>query len=166
MSKKKFKEGLESLFQEEPPVEKEPTATAAERRKAKSSEPTDDKKERPSGGKNFTDDLQSFLQTAFEESYDRQTKARPAKKETFSSEIKKRHAKPMSGLDALIRATVEPSRIKTGAKSTRRLTVAFDEQKLEKLKKIARMEKAYLRDIIDGIVAEYIRTYEQDKGDL
>lgn len=161
MSKKKFTEGMESLFNDEPLEREEQQSVSRVRKTATSVE----EEKRSSSGKNFTDDLQSFLQTAFEESYERQTEKR--KKEDYSADIKKRRSKPMSGLDALIRATVEPSsRVDAKSKAVRRMTVAFDEDKLTKLKRIARLEKAYLRDIIDRIVAEYIEEYESEKGGL
>ena len=78
------------------------------------------------------------------------------------AEIKKRSSKPMEGLDALIRSTVEP-KVQFDQNATRRLTLQFDERKLEKLKTIARMEKTLLRDIIDGIVEEYIARWEKQK---
>jgi len=163
MSKKKFIEGMESLFNDEP-LEKDTSQSASGVRKSSAASSEEDEK-RSATGKNFTDDLQSFLQTAFDESYERQTEKR--KKADYSADIKKRRAKPMSGLDALIRATVEPtSRVDTKSKAIRRMTVAFDEEKLSKLKRIARMEKAYLRDVIDRIVAEYIDEYESEKGNL
>jgi dTDP-4-dehydrorhamnose reductase len=40
----------------------------------------------------------------------------------------------------------------------------FDESKLNKLKSIARMERSYLKDIIDEIVEEFIKEYEVQKG--
>jgi hypothetical protein len=108
-------------------------------------------------GKRFTDDLQAFLMEAFEESFERQMQQVPAE-----AEIKKRSSKTMEGLDALIRSTVEP-KVQFDQHATRRLTLQFDERKLEKLKTIARMEKTLLRDIIDGIVEEYIARWEKQK---
>lgn len=164
MSKKKFIEGMESLFNDEP-LEREEQQAASQTRKKATSLSKEKEEVRSTTGKNFTRDLQSFLQTAFDESYERQTEQR--KESDYSADIKKRRSKPMSGLDALIQATVEPSaRVNTRSKTVRRMTVAFDDEKLSKLKRIARLEKAYLRDVIDRIVAEYIREYESQKGDL
>jgi len=117
-----------------------------------------------SKGKRFSDDLQSYLMEAFEESFERQTQQQSLDSHTV--ELKKRSQKPMSGLDALIRTTVDPKIQIDSAQQLRRLTVAFDEQKLEKLKTIARIEKTYLRDIIDEIVADYIQEYEQKRGKI
>lgn len=163
MSKKRFTDGLESLFSSsEDAGLQSNTLLSAESKPAKSSasssaaSPEGSKK---SQGKRFTDDLQAFLLEAFEESFERQTQQIPAE-----SEIKKRSNKPMEGLDALIRSTVEP-KMQFDQHNMRRLTVQFDERKLEKLKTIARLEKTLLRDIIDGIVEEYISRWEQEKKD-
>lgn len=159
MSKKKFTAGLESLFEEESTEKQKPTSGTA-----KPKAPASQAAKRKETGKNFTEDLQSFLQSAFDESLERQQEQ--DRSTDYEQEIKKRRSKPMSGLDALIRATVEPSRVSLSQKTLRRLTVSFDEEKLNKLKKIARQEKAYLRDIIDDIVADFIQQYEQKKGQL
>lgn len=166
MSKKKFTEGLESLFRDESRKEESTLDGVVEQSRAKPATPSTTEKKRTSGSKDFSDDLQSFLQSAFEESFERQSQSSPSQDDEYASDIKKRKGKPMSGLDALIRATVEPSKMTVDAKNVRRLTVAFEAEKLQKLKKIARMERSYLRDIIDAIVEEYIRTYEQEKGQL
>ena len=59
-------------------------------------------------------------------------------------------------MDALIRETVETSRVEITPQSTKRITFIFDEEKIDKLQKIARLKKAYVKDIINEIVSEYI----------
>jgi hypothetical protein len=56
--------------------------------------------------------------------------------------------------------------MRIGPGNTRRLTLVFDESKLNKLKSIARMERSYLKDIIDEIVESFIKEYEVSKGVL
>jgi hypothetical protein len=56
--------------------------------------------------------------------------------------------------------------MRLGPGNTRRLTLVFDESKLNKLKSIARMERSYLKDIIDEIVESFIKEYEVSKGVL
>jgi hypothetical protein len=56
--------------------------------------------------------------------------------------------------------------MRIGPGNTRRLTLVFDESKLNKLKSIARMERSYLNDIIDEIVESFIKEYEVSKGVL
>ena len=61
----------------------------------------------------------------------------------------------------LIRRTVEMGAVEEDNSGTKRLTVTFDKEKLNKLKHIARLEKAYLKDILGDIIDEYITRYEQ-----
>ncbi len=158
MSKKRFTAGLESLLSspEEDALQGN-ALLSAESTTAKSSNIPKPEPNKKAQGKRFTDDLQAFLMEAFEESFERQMQQVPAE-----AEIKKRSAKPMEGLDALIRSTIEP-KVQFDQHATRRLTLQFDERKLEKLKTIAKMEKTLLRDIIDGIVEEYIARWEKQK---
>ena len=163
MAKKRFTAGLESLF-EDPKDEKdqgkELLLFSVEKRKT--SKPV--KKIKKKNSKNFTADIQSFLQEAFEDSFEEQS-AKLSKSSTLQEEkrIKKRRRKPLSGLDSLIRKTVKPKSIDLLEKPTRRLTLTFDHQKLEKLKNIARLEKTYLKDIVDEIVGDFIEEYEHNK---
>lgn len=158
MSKKRFTAGLESLLSSPEDAALQGNALlSAESTTAKSSNTPKPEPSKKAQGKRFTDDLQAFLMEAFEESFERQMQQVPAE-----AEIKKRSAKPMEGLDALIRSTIEP-KVQFDQHATRRLTLQFDERKLEKLKTIAKMEKTLLRDIIDGIVEEYIARWEKQK---
>ena len=152
MTKKRFKAGMENLFENasEEPKKEEKTAVAA-----KKSRPVKDSKK--SAGKGFRSDLKSFLQEAFEESLEEQLEAREQHKSA-----RKKTAKPKAGLDALLRSTIEPTKMRLENKPVRRLTITFDEEKLTKLKQIARKERTYLKDIIDEIVGEFLDTYDQE----
>ena len=162
MSKKRFTEGMESIFgdtSEDTLQESSPLlSSTSSKRKARKQ---DSKKS--SSAKDFSSDLQSFLQDAFEDSLDQQIEERK-KKQALKEQIKvkKRHRKPLGGLDALIRSTVEPEKVRVETDKSKRVTLIFDPKKLEKLKKIARNRKAYLRDVIDEIVADYLNA--QDKN--
>lgn len=163
MSKKRFTEGLESIFgadAEETLQESSPllTSTIIERKeKRKKPEST------RSTAKNFSDDLQSFLQEAFEDSFDQQLEKKKITTSELKSkaQVKKRYKRPKSGLDLLIRNTIEPDNIRLEPKKSKRVTITFDPNKLKKLKDIAREKKSYLRDVIDEIVAEYLDTHTQ-----
>lgn len=114
-------------------------------------------------GKKFSDDLQTFLQEAFDDSFEKYLDPNYVHDDSSN---KKRSLKPMAGLDAILRSTVDPKTMRLGPGNTRRLTLVFDENKLNKLKSIARMERSYLKDIIDEIVESFINEYEVKKGHL
>jgi len=148
-----FGEAAEETLQESSPLL---SSTQAAKKKKSS--------KRSSSGKNFSDDLQSFLQDAFEDSLEQQMEERAQRKEKAVEQevkVKKRHRRPLGGLDALIRSTVEPAQKRIDSRKAKRVTLTFDPNKLDKLKKIARNRKAYLRDVIDEIVAEYLDSMEQ-----
>jgi hypothetical protein len=168
MSRKKFTEGWDSLFEttkETAPGETgllfdlpEPTPPAPRKKTALRSETS-----KPSG-KSFMSDLESFLQEAFDESYAEQTAQRPSS--TPDAKPRKRAGGSGSGLDALIRSTIEPDNlhIENPDRGTRRLVLFLDEQKISKLKTIARVERTLLRTIVDQIVAEFIAGYEKKEN--
>lgn len=162
MSKKKFTAGLESLFSEGDVANEMhqedssllfPSEDSGEKKQKKP-------REAPKrSGKNFTDDMQGFLADTFEESFERQM-AQRKEKPSPNKIIKKRSRRPVSGLDLLIRSTVEASSVEVDAKKSRRITLVFDVDKIDKLRSIARDKKTYLKDIIDEIVSEFIDEYD------
>ncbi len=156
MSKKKFTDGLESLFgktSEDPFQEDSPllVTTGGEVEKKPARRPA----RKRSTGKSFTSDLDSLFEQVVRE----KVKEEVSPDERHSKTRKKR-PKPVSGLDALIRRTsnFEPEAFESAIK--KRVTFVFDKQKLIKLKKIAKTEKAYLQDIIGSVVSDYIEAYE------
>lgn len=167
MSKKKFTDGLESLFADydhELIVDKKRVPGANSKGESPASKDKVAEADKRSSGKNFANDLEAFLQAAFEDSFDRQQGKNLSQLEETA--LKKRSHRPMSGLDSLIRTTVDPKQMHYEEQPTRRLTIVFDEKKLSKLKEIARLEKTVLRDIIDEIVAGFIVDYERKKKQL
>ena len=160
MSKKKFTAGLESIFGDQPtdvdqqgnfllfPVDKE----LEEKRK-------EFEGEKGTSNKNFATDIDSFLKEAFEEAFEEVQENSKSQKSSS-----KKSNKPLSGLDALIRSTIEPGPIEFERGKAKRVSFTFDSDKLEKLKVIAQEEKAYLKDIIRSIVEEYVDNYEKKRG--
>jgi hypothetical protein len=159
MAKKRFTSGMDSLFETTP--DQQDLEQDAPSLKNKPKKSPKNKTSQKSAGKGFSDDLKAFLQEAFEESFDQQMdqpKA-PTRKST-------RNVQPKRGLDALLRSTIDPSKMRLQNVPVRRLTISFDETKLAKLKNIARQEKTFLKDIIDEIVGEYLESYEQEGDNL
>ncbi len=162
MSKKKFTSGLDSLFggleneafQEESPLldqdAKEEVATAPARRAIKN---------RRSSTKNFTSDLETLFEQALTDTIE-EKRENEQRKTATRKVISRRRMRPLSGLDALIRRTDDLDRVEVNVPSKKRVTFVFDKAKLARLKKIAKEEKAYLKDIIGDVVSKFIENYE------
>ena len=153
MSKKKFSEGLDDLFKDLP-NEAEAWAHASGDTPAR---------ERRVSNKNFMHDLDSLLQEAMDDALEQYESDQPT---SVSSSKSKSSAvvyrSPVSGLDALIRQTVDIQDLGIDEESgKKRLTVSVDKTKLEKLKTIARMENAYLKDIMVRLIDGYIKEYDR-----
>ncbi len=163
MSKKKFKDGLESLFgsdpaggdlQEESPLLVETTVEKVIRK-----ERPKNKKKRSS--KNFTSDLDSLFEDALKETLeDKVNKIVKDKSKISPSRRERRSA--LTGLDALIRRTDDGDDL--SAKMKKRVTFIFDREKLARLKQIAKQQRVYLKDIIGDVVSEFIDDYEKKNG--
>lgn len=161
MSKKKFSEGLDDLFKDLHTDEGfwgHPVADAPVR-------------ERRPASKNFMHDLDALLQEALDEGLEKMEAAEnlPAASLPGSNKSKspaaKAHRAPSSGLDALIRQTIDVQEMNADEESgKKRLTVTVDKLKLEKLKTIARLENSYMKDILVQLIDEYIRDYARQKG--
>ncbi len=119
--------------------------------------------------KNFMLGLDALLQEALEESLEKYESNQPdsttpsARKKSVSSDFFQ--PEHLTGLDALIRQTIDVQEIASDeATGKRRLTVAVDKTKIEKLKTIARLENAYLKDLLVTLIDGYINEYTHQKG--
>lgn len=154
MSKKKFSSGLDELFAElaENPAVSEVTLTTGTTRSGRNL-------------KSFTSDLEAVMNTDLSED----TSASQDKSSSVPNPKSKSKQTGFSGLptglDALIRQTIDIHDLeKEEQRGIRRLTVAVDRDKLEKLKAIARMENAYLKDLLLELIDGYINEYADQKG--
>lgn len=158
MGKKKFTDGLESLFldsREEPLSKNSPLLLDTEPAKASRAPKT-----KTTSGKHFSDDLDFFFQETLRDSIQDELSDRSRPKP-------KPKPRPKDGLDSLIRLTIETSQIELKYDDTKkRVAFSFDQEKLEKLKQIARLERKMLKDVIARVVGDYIREYEKKKGEL
>jgi hypothetical protein len=152
MAKKRFTDGMDSLFGDGAievkaatalslfPDDPAPSASREEERKG-------------SSGKGFTSQLEAFLAEAFETLSDEDSDA--------AEDADTRARRPRSGLDLLIRSTSsEPDEFKPQTHTTRRVTLVFPKEHLEKLKQAAKEQNVYLKDIINNLIETYIK----DKG--
>jgi len=160
MAKKKFSEGLDDLLSDS----KTGGNLVADAAAAAVSPPRD----RRSGHKSFMSDLNLLLQDALDESLSHQNDDMQAA--SASGKGKSVANPPASdniphGLDSLIRQTIDIRGIITDeATGKRRLTVAVDKTKLEKLKTIARLENFLLKDLLVELIDAYIQEYPAKKG--
>lgn len=173
MAKKNFIDGLDSIFGDDNNSEELNIITKEE--ESTSKKPARKKR---SSSKDFTADLDSLLQEALQESVEKHVAKR--KKKTLPVAKSKRPMqrgrikRTLSGLDALIRQTVSSSEMEIinqpstdpSQPKKKRVTFSFDREKVDKLKSIARLEKSYIKDIVNGIVSEYIDEYEKSKGNI
>ena len=170
MSKKRFTDGLESIFGD---VHEETFDRGLLVEKSKSDNQSTTSpavKKRSSSRKNFTTDLDSLFDGTLSDTIDEKLKEKSSKKhlksKSKSIEHIERIKKPLSGLDALIRQTIETGSLHYESDAKRRISFTCEKAKLDKLKRIARLEKSYLKDILGDIVASFIQEYESKKGQM
>lgn len=168
MSKKRFSDGLDDLFTNAAEEEAAVLSSGGFGSEAAAANPRPDAA-RKAHGKNFLSDLDALLQEAWNEGMDRhdasQSEAMSAGSKTKSEQAAAALRPAHSGLDALIRQTVDIQELLADEPGVRRrLTIAVDKTKVEQLKTIARLENAYLKDLLAGVIDEYIREYTQQKG--
>ena len=153
---KGFKAGLESLLLDALQEEQSQQDLSAQTRQSR-------KRSTGSSSKSFASDLSSLFEESIVESVQEKVKSLKEKPEQAD---KKKEKKRPTGLDVLIRRTVESSNVDIEDGPKRRVTFLFDEDKLKRLKDIARSKKAYIKDIVGEIVSEFIEEYEEENGKI
>ena len=167
MSKKRFSSGLDSLF--DSPRDEQPFAdsvTAGQAPPPSVSELEAEVKAvvmKRTTTKNFTSDLDSLFQYAFTEAIEE--KAEKLRRESgvddpFESK-RNTYKKPLAGLDALIRETVDTSLMGLEHAPIKRFTIMFENKKIEKLKSIAKQERAFVKDLVGDVLTVFIANYER-----
>ncbi len=176
MSKKRFTSGLDSVFspeaQYEPNIDESPwlleTSVKPEARRS-SPEPKRAPR-RPT--KSFTSDLETLFAAA---SVERPREQTPAVEEqnARARNRPRRRVGMFTGLDNLIRDTTNGKAIEQQAVAAaeevtqrKRVTFTYDRERFARLKHIARLENSYLKDIISGLLNDYISAYEVEQGPL
>ncbi|MGI9159138.1 MAG: hypothetical protein ACR2K1_05230 [Saprospiraceae bacterium] len=157
MSKKKFSEGLEDLLKDleafnEEETAAQPIAPAGRRQPGMRS-----------NLKSFAFELETVMQDDQEEAPESSAPSAALQGKSKSHEAFRRAL--FSGLDSLIRPTIDVQEMDSDEQAgKKRLTVALEKVKLEKLKMIARMENSFMKDILISLIDEYIDSYSRDKG--
>ena len=163
MAKKRFTEGMESLFGGGEGYEREKLTLFPPEETVAAGAQSDDHRK---SNKGFAASLDAFLAEAFE-SLDRESaedgETAAEAETTARTQSRPRGRRPGSGLDLLIRQTSEQSQFVPQQHDTRRVTLIFNKEHLEKLKTIARRRNTYLKDVIGEIVDRYLRRYESEK---
>lgn len=173
MGKKQFNSDFDKFFGKASSASStanEETATAvAKRKEVDDRKVADSKSSNVTPVKSFQSNLHDFLQNTYEEAFQEQLEARKNPKPEGDIPLSKK-GKPMGGLDSLIRSTVDPNSIRITHTRTaeggnvRRISLAFKERQIEKLRKIANLKRTMLKDIIYQVVEEFINDFE-DKED-
>ncbi len=152
--RKKFTSGLESLF-----IEKEDEQVvhyAPEEPKSSVVQVAKETSKSKRSGKDFSSDLGHAMQDAFvkqEEDFMAQDD------NVRLSDISKRpFRKPLSGLESLLRKTIDSEELDNETK--RRIVVIIESGKVERLKSIAKAESLFLKDIIERCVNLFLDDYE------
>lgn len=149
MAKKRFTEGLDSLFGDADEQQGQQTLSLFPEESPSGSAKRDDEKK---SSKGFASQLDAFLAEAFE------NEPAQAKGSTKKAKPKRR----LAGLDLLIQQTAEaPKRGTTKLADKRRLTLAFDKKQLAELKQIAEAQGVFLKDLIAQLIERYLE--ERDK---
>ena len=164
MSKKKFKAGLESLFGDTGGEDQLPGIRPLLVEDEIGGHPKDKaSKERPNrrrrrSSKNFTPDLEDLFHSALDKEYKETVDKPPKPRGRRDTKIKKRSGRPVIGIDALIRQTTTETEetFKVSSPLKKRVTFILEKQKIEQLKSIAKSKKAYLKDIVDDIISQYL----------
>ena len=142
-----FEDNYEDTFKDDSPllgakIEKKPAILTQEKTEAKVVKKTPKKSVRKSSRKTFSTSM-SFLFEGPKAVEDTAEKPKDAR---------------LAGIDLLLKGTLEGSKkiVEQVAPQKKRVTFIIDKEKLDKIKGIAKSEKAYIKDIFDRVVSEYL----------
>ena len=163
MGKKKFTSGLDSLFGEENEqntLDHGSVLLKKTREKKNVQRPTK-VVVRKRSNKNFTSDLDSlFNESVMEVNHEEREEPTVSRRKT----ARRLNRPRITGLDALISKTTDLDYDEMEREIKKRVTFVFDKNKYNKLKRIAKVESQYLKDILGKVVTEFIDEYETENG--
>ena len=143
-----FEDNYEDTFKDDSPllgtkIEKKPSILAEKKKDTKIVKKTPKRPARKSARKSFSTKM-SFLFEGPKAVEDKAEKPKDAR---------------LAGIDLLIKGTLEGSKriVENVAPEKKRVTFILDKEKLAKIKTIAKSEKAYIKDIFDRVVSEYLK---------
>jgi hypothetical protein len=158
MSKKKFSDGLDSIFSD---IHEEVMATTY----VLKDNPKADTEERNSkmerkGGKNFSSNMDDVIMKSFVTNNETQNKEEDDNSNIRYSHVKKQRT-PLTGIDGLFSRSIEYGDLENDSK--KRIVLILENHKVDKLKSIAKKEHLFLKDIIIQSVSSYIDQYDRRK---
>jgi hypothetical protein len=171
VSKKKFSSGLDSLFDVPEDIQDTMAAEAApsvfEEQNGNTRIGSVSTMTRKASSKNFTSDLDSLFSDAFTDAVEEKVEKlrRASGIEDPFEDNRRAYKQPLSGLDALIRSTIDTSLAGFDHAAVKRLTIFFENYKVDKLKSIAKSERSFVKDLVNGVLTEYINNYEKRMGE-
>ena len=149
MAKKRFAAGMEDLFNTDTAEIRVLTSALSDSDEDSLQEEV--VSERRPASKRFSSQLEALLAEAFENISEEGSNF------TGAEEADEQSRRPRSGLDLLIRSTTsDTDDFKPQSHTTRRVTLIFPKEHLEKLKLLAKQENIYLKDIINRLVSKYL----------
>jgi hypothetical protein len=161
VSKKKFTVGLESLFGTaiEEAFQEESPLLDKTKKEVKKATPVIKKR----SSKNFTSDLDTLFEEALADTIE-ESQEKAKSHIQAPPKMRQKRLRRLSGLDALIRHTEDMEVVEVNVPTKKRVTFVVDKEKLAKLKDIAKEEKAYLKDIMNRVVSNFIEKYEKEQN--
>lgn len=156
MSKKKFTDGLESVFDNS---ENESMSMTTVLQETKPQEERNVKANRK-GGKNFSSDIDDVILNSFVTNHTEESNNNDNYNELNYSN-KKAQRRPLNGLEALLTRTIDYGDLDNDTK--RRVVLILEQHKVNRLQEIAKEEQLFLKDIILKSVSYYIDQYDKRK---
>ncbi|MEO1714376.1 MAG: hypothetical protein AAFU60_13675 [Bacteroidota bacterium] len=167
MSKKKFTDGLEWLFGEEAKdtlSTESPLLEETDSKKASDDAP----KQRPTkskgkSGKNFAADLDIYFREAIQQGREEKITPAGSRATKLAKSNPGKQKKRSGGLDSLISQTLANAELEINYGARKRVTFVLEKEKLEELKKMAKEQKTYMKDILRKLVVEYLESSQPDQ---
>ncbi len=156
MSKKKFTDGLESVFDSSENESGSMMATVLQETRQQEERII---KAARKGGKNFSSDIDDVIMNSFVTNHTEVSNNDDYNDFHYSN--KKAQRRPLNGLEALLTRTMDYGDLDNDTK--RRIVLILEQHKVTRLQEIAKEEQLFLKDIILKSVSFYIDQYDKRK---
>ena len=159
MGKKKFSDGLDSIFSD---IQEETMSRTyvVENAPRENQEEQNIRVERK-GGKNFSSNMDEVIMKSFVTNNENQYKEEDDNSNIRYSHVKKQRT-PLTGIDGLFSRSIEYGDLDNDTK--KRIVLILENNKVDRLKAIAKEEQLFLKDIIIKSVSSYINNHDRRKN--